>query len=144
MKKLQDYMHFLTVTPELLLIWVRSWNDVIKELLFSGWSEQLFRTSSAIGVVLVLIYCWWLGIPPNRQKVQRSAILFVILLIIAGLTYWAVFHYEHKQVEIDDIRLWRDTYLYWASGALLLIFPLFVSSALIALAQGIRKQLPPS
>ncbi|OCO98894.1 hypothetical protein BC374_25655 [Ensifer sp. LC13] len=125
-------MHFLTIAPGPLAVWLSSYSELLRSLLFPGWSDQAIAGSCAVGFGLILIYCFWLGLPPSTKKAQTSAQVLSILFVIALVVLWAVS--EMVDVQTGDVghRVWRDRYLYWSSMALLLIFQLMAAAILTA------------
>ncbi|MGF6156338.1 hypothetical protein M2267_001581 [Ensifer sp. KUDG1] len=128
-----ERLHFLTILPGPLVVWLSSNTEILKPLMFEGWRDDAIAMSCAIGAGLVLIYCLFLGSPPDKRRSWVSAAILSVLFVCALVALCRTNTRVDAQVGEDAIRLWRDTYLYWVSMGMLLTFQLMVAAILTAL-----------
>ncbi len=129
------HLHFFTMLPAPILAWYAAYSSLLKPLLFPGWSDQAINIACAIGVGTILVYCWFLGSPPNPRTLKNTGGLFIALFVICLLLLWWLVDQVDAQITPEGLALWRDRYLFQASLALLLVFPLMCASILIAIGK---------
>lgn len=135
-----ERLHFLTILPGPLVVWLSSYTELLKPLLFDGWSGQAIAMSCAAGAGLVLIYCFFLGSPPDKTRSWVSAGIFIVLFLVSLVALRWTNQMVDAQIDGDAIRLWRDTYLFAVSMGVLLTFQLMVAAILTALL--VKKAAP--